>query len=640
MSEPLNISARVLSPTAVAAGPPKVLIAVHGIGDQIGYASVQAVASRIAAYYGIAPAIPLGRFYAPAASADDPIKPAPTLMVSPPDPEELRGIGFAEVYWADIAREVAKGYILEESKRWARTITARLALRAGRQGQRFPARESERLVTVLEEIIEAIFVLERLSFVAEKAGLFKFSLKEVLVSFLGDVQIVADFVAYRQRILAQFDTVMRATAELESEGQRPELYIVAHSEGSVLAFLGLLTALSRPRDAYPWVRSVRGLMTIGSPIESHHLLWPQLWDELRPHPDHRDVAITWWNYFDYGDPIAYSLVETRKWLEASGWHPQLTCNEIAFSRSYLPGKAHVDYWEDDELFGHFLDHVVHPVGVARSGGRSSPKELPNRPFAVAVSYGLPQLLVAAPLFVATYLLYRAIAAALGNHPTAHEIVADVSGIGLLLLGMTAASRLPRLTDKYRWWMLSVCLLVLSMIAYWQLVGEGTRKLLGYAFEHTRLAAVASEFTIGRAHMDRSTSGVLGAAALTVMICGTLASWGPIWGVRLLPVLGVLATTGLIATLLIRSVLGTDANIWPVVLAGGAFFYLWWLTAILFDLVFVWQRYVRHSAALVRIGELVTKGYQQPPTARLATAGEQLSRAVRQRIGRVRGAGRV
>jgi len=41
-------------------------------------------------------------------------------------------------------------------------------------------------------------------------------------------------------------------------------------------------------------------------------------------------------------------------------------------------------------------------------------------------------------------------------------------------------------------------------------------------------------------------------------------------------------------------------VWPVLLSGAAFLYLWWLAALIFDLGFVWQRYVRHSIALKRL----------------------------------------
>ena len=37
-------------------------------------------------------------------------------------------------------------------------------------------------------------------------------------------------------------------------------------------------------------------------------------------------------------------------------------------------------------------------------------------------------------------------------------------------------------------------------------------------------------------------------------------------------------------------------IWPVLLAGAAFLYVWWLAIVLFDLTFVWHVYIRWSVA--------------------------------------------
>jgi phage-related tail protein len=37
-------------------------------------------------------------------------------------------------------------------------------------------------------------------------------------------------------------------------------------------------------------------------------------------------------------------------------------------------------------------------------------------------------------------------------------------------------------------------------------------------------------------------------------------------------------------------------IWPVFLAGAAFLYLWWLSALTFDLTFVWHLYIRYDLA--------------------------------------------
>ena len=44
------------------------------------------------------------------------------------------------------------------------------------------------------------------------------------------------------------------------------------------------------------------------------------------------------------------------------------------------------------------------------------------------------------------------------------------------------------------------------------------------------------------------------------------------------------------------------SVWPVVLAGLAFFYLWWLGILLFDLAFIWHRYIRQSVAVRTLSE--------------------------------------
>ena len=123
--------------------PAKILVAVHGSGDQIGYETAQAVARQVGNYYDVSTAIPLGRFYAPRAGKT----PAPMpFLVTTTDNPVLRqkagfDVGFAEVYWASIPRKIVKdGHILEESKKWARTVAGRLAQRAQNVGKPMPVR--------------------------------------------------------------------------------------------------------------------------------------------------------------------------------------------------------------------------------------------------------------------------------------------------------------------------------------------------------------------------------------------------------------------------------------------------------------------------------------------------------------------
>src|SRR5512138_357116 len=91
--------------TSVA--PAKILVAVHGIGDQIGYETAQAVARQVGEYYDVATAIPLGRFYTGVGASNTAV-PMPFLVTTTDNPALRRktgfDVGFAEVYWASIPR--------------------------------------------------------------------------------------------------------------------------------------------------------------------------------------------------------------------------------------------------------------------------------------------------------------------------------------------------------------------------------------------------------------------------------------------------------------------------------------------------------------------------------------------------------
>jgi hypothetical protein len=83
--------------------------------------------------------------------------PRPIFIKPPPSGLELPGLAFAEVYWADIPRTVAvvkEGYVLEEAKRWARTIVGRYRLYCLQSKDPVSSEEVTRLETVLDEMIE------------------------------------------------------------------------------------------------------------------------------------------------------------------------------------------------------------------------------------------------------------------------------------------------------------------------------------------------------------------------------------------------------------------------------------------------------------------------------------------------------
>src|SRR5262249_422365 len=145
-------------------------------------------------------------------------------------PEEKReelakfvGLGFAEVFWADIHQEAQKtGNTIEESKAWAKTMIDRMEAldregappaKGGAEGEWGGSVNYKRAAGVVQEMIETIAAVENLCFIAEKMGLGKFQLRDLLDDYLGAVQLVAEFKDYRGRIFDQFATIMRRLVE-------------------------------------------------------------------------------------------------------------------------------------------------------------------------------------------------------------------------------------------------------------------------------------------------------------------------------------------------------------------------------------------------------------------------------------------
>jgi hypothetical protein len=62
---------------------------------------------------------------------------------------------------------------------------------------------------------------------------------------------------------------------------------------------------------------------------------------------------------------------------------------------------------------------------------------------------------------------------------------------------------------------------------------------------------------------------------------------------------------------VTDLLQAHPHVWPVLLSGAFFLYFWWLAALIFDLAFVWQRYVRHGVANERLKEWHNVGPWKP-----------------------------
>lgn len=580
------------SPPAAPATPDprvkKVIVAVHGVGDQYSFATLQSVVNQFCGFYRQPAAMPLGSFHTGqvAFSLHPPY---------PPDPFER--LAFSEVYWAKIPRAVVDDkHMMEEAKKWAGTIVERLRMRWRKSGSKGACRDVDFDMTklILTEMIQTLAVLERLCYLADRAGLFTFDLRKLLEDYLGDVQIVAEFGTERHKILAAFDNVM---TDVHRAYPAAEIFIISHSEGTVVSLLGMLNAGSA--EAAPsWLGQVRGFMTIGSPIDKHLILWPELFPSTPPRwtPAVDGSRIEWRNYYDRGDPIGFSLDDARVWLKASGWDQVFSFTEgddFGFDRYPFPGKAHVDYWTDSAVFGHFIETVVKEPSALRAAEptASSAKPPGDIKWKKYLSYLVPYLGVAALLFLGVFVLYKSVIAAIDPKDLrslgAAVVLRSVASTAVLLLGITVTTRILRLAKNLFWEVLAFMMWAGFVALFALIVGSGPTV---HALGPSRNTVV---------HNDVMFAFGLG------FVVWLMNRVRPSWGLKPLIFLGTAVVAGVVGYHLYSAKTVSDIGpIWPVFLATAAFLYLWWLAALTFDLIFVWHLHIRQARALTRMDEII------------------------------------
>jgi hypothetical protein len=630
-------------------GAKKIVVAIHGIGDQYRNATIQTVVSAFGRFARYPAAMPLGSFNAGAGAVQA------FRLTGPPLPgPPLDAIAFVEVYWADIPRAAQKeGYIIEESKAWARTVVERVRARfenyasdldgqgPGQKRLRLKLKEKDYFAgaDAIEDMIETFAVLDNLLFIAEKAGLLKFDLDYLLTQYIGDVQIVADFANYRANILNKFRQVLDAVYDPTAE-----IYVVAHSEGTVVAFMAILEAMcgivrsekeERVETPPRWVGQLRGFMTFGSPIDKHIVLWPDIWNPLKkPHPALAQIRaaaqggpIQWRNYYDYGDPVGFKLDTARDWIKAHAWSEFFDFDDDhdhGFGRYLMPGQAHNEYWGDDAVFGHFIQNVM----KEKPGGGASFAKPPRDKWLNRLGSNLiPYFLIIGIIYFGVYLIFKGLIAY--TTPTHGEgvkvpipvLIGNVSGVTALLAGMIALARIPRLTRAPKWLIPAFLVFGVGAALYgWLVSAEKHRFHAFYLFDRGHWGNNALFRSVGESvrtnlHLPWITSSGASAAFVIFLAAAVagFAAWGSRrelseWtgrirgslrllfvGTRPLIFPGALCMLAVIAFGAIKDKNGEHA-LWPLVLASAAFIYLWWLATLIFDLVFVWHRYIRFSVA--------------------------------------------
>jgi hypothetical protein len=610
-SDKLEAKATELSPlvehTADELKTTHLVVAVHGVGKQYRYSTIQGVTTRFAAYCKSPITQPLGAFH-PDKLILKPDSPelGAYLFQPPTGTTEFAGFGFAESFWADIPEmATATQNTTEDTKAWAQTIVERVkAMDAAGGVHSSKLIDYNKASAVVAELIDAIKVLDNLLFIATKAGLLQFNLGQLLTDFAGCVQLVADYKDYGGNIFDRFLLTMRNLRR-----RMPHLegiYIIAHSEGTVVSFRGLLSAMSvlqGPDD--DWIDLVKGYMTIGSPLNKHVVMWPKLWEGLKPHPERkRAEPIHWRNYYDYGDPIGYELGITRQWMGENGWLPEKQPqkntkkpledtpalspifefsdqHDYGFTRYPLPGEAHNDYWKDDGVFGHFIDNVIR--------GQKHAKAPTSIPWTVAISWFLPYVLCLGLLTAGIYILYNTLVSVFfGN--TSSDIIQDVAGITSLLAGSTVLSRIPRLDKVIPGAVFGAGAFLLGAIGYWLFLGYWQ------SVPSTARHLLDSAFLIPSGIVLYFLGASIGSAVISKL--------RPTWGMAPLISLGGVAACIVLANLLSidfsKNLPKFEQSLWALVLANAAFLYLWWLAALLFDLVYIWHRYIYYGGSRNKI----------------------------------------
>lgn len=582
----------------------KIIVGVHGIGDQVQYETIQAITYQFCRFYKIQTAVPLGGFYNSTHNG---------IVVLQQGTSNSK-LYFTEAYWADIARKPeTDGYVLEETKHWAKTIVERFRAQVKKYKNQSSFEKNNPLVnqkysphkddlylargngkyervrldyrmirSVLYEAIDTVDVLEKLLFILGKIGIFQFNLNSVLTNYLGDVQVVAEFEKYRTDILERFIDSITNAYKLDKDA---DIYVVAHSEGTVISFLALLEVMKRGEKDYPWISNVKGFMTIGSPIDKHLTLWPELWEDYKysAHTFSSENQIQWRNYYDYGDPVGYELDSARVWIKPNCTTFNFSdAHDFGFSRYFLPGKAHIDYWKDDAVFDNFIGGVVEPQT------KSIVAEPKDKLTAKLVCNVVPYLGIATILSFAVYFLYKPIYNSLlpcwsvcqNMSEGTSMLIGNVAGIAAILSGITIMARIPRLSRKLIWYAISICLFFAFEIASSYLLAPNVIEEINSSFfgvSYIAITGVVTAFvTLLGAICPPTTSKPL------VFLGGLAVLWSAFHIVLTVP---------------------NHPSIWPLFVGGAIFIYGWWLAIQLFDLIFIWHWYIRNSKALERLRDI-------------------------------------
>ncbi len=346
-----------------ASGPPvyKHIVIVHGIGDQVpnetslNFMNQFLRALPVGTDYALNVHSLIQDVHAPHGRANARFEPS---FVEFSSRHRRYIIGFSEVFWQDITNSFLAG----EEKRppipifiWAHSINTRLLNRSAHDF--YQARDAIDNLESMLGIVKWIALLSRRSR----------QFLDILNHFLGDVQMYTESSQIRKTIDERFCSVLSRVEECRKltaaqlncqfPGE-PEIYIVAHSEGTVVSYRNLVAAR---HSRAQWFGQVRGLVTLGSPLDKHYTIWNNVFSidtGVTELPE--SARIRWFNYWDVSDPVGYGLAPLLDGAAGNTDASKLftICYDRGFARYVIPGLAHVKYWEDSKIYENIIDKVM------------------------------------------------------------------------------------------------------------------------------------------------------------------------------------------------------------------------------------------------------------------------------------------
>ena len=272
-------------------------------------------------------------------------------------------IRFVDMFWADILDQDAK-ISSEPVDKWANSLIARNQQKSNGSGH-----SNSWILKLLGLLTELIVFLNSFLKLRYK------KLQDVIFNkYLSDVQVYGEHENVRNAAVSRFHKMMaRINQKHEDSGEKrkPRYIIMSHSLGSVLAMDAIVSihANSKPfnysydQSAYQddWKENIDTLITLGSPIDKYILLWPENYEYLdKDNFKGRTTLIRHINYSDEQDPVGHKLNvfrSSRAYKKVFDGINAVANDEI-FNRYPIPGKAHIDYWDDNELLTNLIDNTI------------------------------------------------------------------------------------------------------------------------------------------------------------------------------------------------------------------------------------------------------------------------------------------